>query len=283
MNEEYDLKWKTYTDHLVGTFRDLRTDEHFADVTLVSDDQIQIPAHKVVLSACSPVFKTLLVNNPHSHPLLYLRGIKQLELKAILKFMYLGETQIFESRMHDFVSVAKDLEIKEISSGQYENEDDEAVNTNEKILNYDKDVPFTEDPEVEKENKIFQEPENIDEKISNHDDKDKFFSEDPEIEAEKKIIPDCALTKPRQNIDGRFICDECEATFASSTKVTRHKQSIHEGMRYPCGDCDYQATDYSNLIKHRNSKHLGVKYPCPYCKYQATQKAHLKTHIARHA
>ena len=77
MDEKYDLKWKTYSDHLVGVFKELGEDGNFADVTLVSDDQVQTKAHKVVLSACSPVLKTLLVNNPHSHPLLYLRGIKQ--------------------------------------------------------------------------------------------------------------------------------------------------------------------------------------------------------------
>ena len=52
MDEKYDLKWKSFTDHLVNTFRGLGETGHFADVTLVSDDQIQTPAHKVVLSAC---------------------------------------------------------------------------------------------------------------------------------------------------------------------------------------------------------------------------------------
>ena len=113
MDEKYDLKLKTSNEHLVEMFKDLGEQGHFADVTLVSDDQIQTPAHKVELSACSPVLKNLLVNNPHSHPLLYLRGIKQTELQAILKFMYFGETQIFADRINDFVSVAKDLEVKE--------------------------------------------------------------------------------------------------------------------------------------------------------------------------
>merc|ERR1719427_1437432 len=126
MDGKYDLKWKTFDDNLVEVFKNLGEEGHFADVTLVSDDQVQTPAHKVVLSACSPVLKTLLVNNPHSHPLLYLRGIKQTELQAIIKFMYFGETQIFENRITEFVSVAKDLEVKEISEeeqGEHENED----------------------------------------------------------------------------------------------------------------------------------------------------------------
>ena len=71
MNQEtFCLKWKTYQAHLVCTFQDLLTDGQFTDVILVSDDQIQMPAHKIVLSACSPVLKNLLLNNPHSNPLL---------------------------------------------------------------------------------------------------------------------------------------------------------------------------------------------------------------------
>ena len=52
MSETYNIKWKAFPDHLVGFFKDLGEEGHFADVTLVSDDQIQTPAHKVVLSAC---------------------------------------------------------------------------------------------------------------------------------------------------------------------------------------------------------------------------------------
>ena len=110
-----DIKWKIFPNHLVGSFRDLLEEQHFADVTLVSDDQIQTKAHKVVLSACSPVLKTLLVNNPHSHPLLYLRGINRVALKAILHFMYFGETKIPEKYIADFFSVAKDLKIEHLN------------------------------------------------------------------------------------------------------------------------------------------------------------------------
>ena len=115
MEAKYDFRWQTFPSHLVKLFKDLGEEGHFADVTLVSDDQIQNPVHKLVLSACSPVLKTLLVNNPHPHPLLYLRGIKQTELQALLTFMYCGETQIFEKRVDEFMNVANDLELHEIN------------------------------------------------------------------------------------------------------------------------------------------------------------------------
>ena len=108
--ETYSLRWKTFSDHLVLTFRDLGTEGHFTDVTLVSDDQIQ--AHKIVLSSCSPLLKNLLLNNPHSHPLLYLSGVKQQELQSILQYMYLGEVTISQDSVQEFMDIAKDLEVK---------------------------------------------------------------------------------------------------------------------------------------------------------------------------
>merc|ERR1739838_501860 len=209
MDEKYNVKWKTFNDHLVGVFKDLGEEGHFADVTLVSDDQIKTPAHKVVLSACSPVLKTLLVNNPHSHPLLYLRGIKQTELQAILKFMYFGETQIFENRINDFVSVAKDLELKEVSEEQDEGDQ-----------------------------------ENLEETQS-MDDSEILISKDKEtdVKTENEVNNDRSIAKPRQravaNNDGRYSCDECEKSFSDRSSMAKHKKSKHEGVKYPCTECDY--------------------------------------------
>ena len=72
-------------------FKDLYEEEKHFDVTLVCDDQTQFKAHKIVLSACSPVFKKIIDNNPSQHPLIYLRGIQSYEMESILQFMYLGE------------------------------------------------------------------------------------------------------------------------------------------------------------------------------------------------
>ena len=122
------MKWKTFSAHLASTFQDLATEGHFTDVTLVSDDQIQISAHRLVLSACSPVLKDLLLNNPHPHPLLYLRGVKQQELQSILQFMYLGEATILQERINVFLAVANDLDVKELSK-----DDESKVNNEEEV------------------------------------------------------------------------------------------------------------------------------------------------------
>ena len=44
----------------MSTFRRLREEEDFVDVTLACSGRRNFTAHKVVLSACSPYFKQLL-------------------------------------------------------------------------------------------------------------------------------------------------------------------------------------------------------------------------------
>ena len=85
------------------------------DVTLISEDKKQFKAHKVVLSASSPVFKNIITGCSLSNPLIYLRGIQSFEIESILQFIYLGEAKFYQDRMNEFINVAKSLEIKEIS------------------------------------------------------------------------------------------------------------------------------------------------------------------------
>jgi hypothetical protein len=100
MQEEiFSLRWNFFSTHLSSSISDVFEQNSFSDVTLVSDDLIKFKAHKCVLSASRPVLKNLLLNNPHSHPLIYLRGIKHQELESILQFIYLGTARFYEGNM----------------------------------------------------------------------------------------------------------------------------------------------------------------------------------------
>ena len=113
--DRFNLSWSSYTEHLTGMFRDLYTENKFTDVTLVCDDLVQLRAHKTVLSACSPVFRSILASHHQIHPVIFLRGIQYLEMELILKFMYFGETTVFRERSEELQQVARDLEVKELS------------------------------------------------------------------------------------------------------------------------------------------------------------------------
>ena len=93
----------------------MMTSDDFTDVTLVSDDKQSLRAHRNVLSACSPVFKSIFqIEAKNNHPVLYLRGIKYEEMESIIQFIYLGEAHFHEERINEFLLVAKNLEIKEL-------------------------------------------------------------------------------------------------------------------------------------------------------------------------
>ena len=92
-------------------FPDLTVNGEFADVTLVSDDLIQMKAHKFILSSTSPVLRALLLSSPHPNPLIYLAGVKQVELEWILQFIYAGEIKVPQSHQNDFLKNLKFLKI----------------------------------------------------------------------------------------------------------------------------------------------------------------------------
>ena len=111
--EKCHLSWHTFTDNLKELLRHMKTDDTFADVTLVSDDGREVRAHKVVLAACSPIIKELFTKKDTN--IIDLKGITMEDINSILQFIYLGEVAICEGRMEEFFYVAQKLKIKELS------------------------------------------------------------------------------------------------------------------------------------------------------------------------
>jgi len=116
-NEKLCLRWTDFESNISGALKELREDEGFCDVTLACDED-QIQAHKVIISACSPFFRTVLQRNPHAHPLLYLKGVKLSDLKLILDFMYNGEVNVAQEELNSFLNVAEELKVKGLSGNQ---------------------------------------------------------------------------------------------------------------------------------------------------------------------
>ena len=65
MGEQICLQWNDFKDIVSTSFRSLRDDRDFADVTLACEDGQQIEAHKVILAASSPFLQNLLKRNKH--------------------------------------------------------------------------------------------------------------------------------------------------------------------------------------------------------------------------
>merc|ERR1712126_387664 len=105
----------THSDQLRGMLHKMMKSNELTDITLISDDKKKYKAHKIVLSACSTVFKSIINDLPQNRSVIYLRGIQHQEIESVLEFVYLGVVTFYQERIREFLNVAKNLEIKDIS------------------------------------------------------------------------------------------------------------------------------------------------------------------------
>ena len=110
-DEKYTLAWTEFQSTFSNSLELLRRENAFHDVTLVSDDEVHMNAHKVVLSAASSFFKRLLKRHPHQSPLLYLSGVQACDLQFILDYVYQGQVHLYQNQVNSFLVAAAKLKI----------------------------------------------------------------------------------------------------------------------------------------------------------------------------
>ena len=137
MTEKFCLKWNDFETNVSKSFGLLRNEDYLHDVTLVCDDNKQVSAHKLVMSACSDFFKSIFKNNKHLNPLICLQGVSSQELENILDYMYNGETNIFQESLDKFLSIAQRFEI----IGLLQNDESKNVHKSENDKHYNGTYP----------------------------------------------------------------------------------------------------------------------------------------------
>merc|ERR1712147_143569 len=109
--QQFCLRWNDFQSNMVNSFKHLRDEKSFTDVTLACEGQT-CKAHKMVISACSPYFKSLLEENPSKHPIIILKDVPFAHLQAILEFMYAGEVNVAQDQLPAFLKTAERLKVK---------------------------------------------------------------------------------------------------------------------------------------------------------------------------
>ena len=123
MSDKFCLKWNDFQQNIVSAYQDLRKESDFSEVTLVCEEDYHIEAHRIILTACSPFFQTVLKRNKHSHPMIYMRGLKAKVLAAIVDFIYHGEANIYQEDLDGFLALAEELQLKGLAGSQKVNQD----------------------------------------------------------------------------------------------------------------------------------------------------------------
>ena len=204
----YNLSWHSYSDHLIDMLREMMASREFADVTLVTDDKQQIRAHRNILSACSPVFKSILqIDSKNANPVIYLRGIQHPEMESIMQFIYLGEARFYEERMSEFLTVSKNLEIKELSTG---------IEMNDQT---------TSDQVETIENNVADENMDI-AGVPTH-----AFDEKTEIVERYNATRGSEINKQFSN-KSKFQCKQCDKSYSGTGALSNHNKSVHECVKY---------------------------------------------------
>ncbi|KAF5298176.1 hypothetical protein FQA39_LY02600 [Lamprigera yunnana] len=109
--QQFCLRWNNFQANITSQFETLRDDEDFTDVTIACEGQ-QLQAHKIILSACSPLFKELFKNNPCRHPIIFMRDVEAQHIVALMEFMYAGEVNVAQAQLSNFLKTAESLKIR---------------------------------------------------------------------------------------------------------------------------------------------------------------------------
>ena len=244
--EKLCVKWNdNLQERLQTSFGQLRDDNDFTDVTLACEDQ-SIQAHKVILSASSPFFSSLLKAHPHPQPLIFMRGLKARDLMAMVDFIYLGEANIFQEQLGRFLALAEELQLKGITN--------DSVNSENTAVEYRTTVSALKEEYL---NQSHKKTEMNKEKTNN-----KSMLPGVKMEVNRKyegtagtfIDPETKAkidSMVMKRSDGFFTCTECEYISKISGHMREHVEKHIQGLEYPCKSCDKVLTSSVVFRKHK--------------------------------
>ena len=309
VSEKYNVLWEGYNDHLRQMLHSMMKFDEFTDGTLVSDDLQEIQAHRVVLSACSPVLKNMLQKRNGGVPVIYLKGIKFSEMEPILQFMYLGITTVEQSKISGFLEVAKNLEIKELSKD---------VKMSDSPQNK-RSIPEPQYQNIQK-NTVIEDPLSMVESPSLKEVKPNvgqiFYDKNGKEFVNVEQVLGTVKSEPNKKL---FKCDQCEHVFVDEGRFLEHYKTAHGPeaevatnnaspsmirgssskqnqsgqvqlyeslLVYRCKDqaCDFKTKDKAEFKQHVVENHAPEKeYNCRKCNFFSTNKEELISHkLSKH-
>ena len=244
MEDKFCLKWHEFHSEVSQSFKLFRQEKHFFDVTLVSDDEVQIPAHKLVLSACSSFFKSILQTNAHDHPLLYLSGFNSKYLGYILDYMYNGEIEIYQEQLGSFLDLGQTLKIEGLETKREWTDNEESKESNDDS-NHTNNV--TE----------YSSPDKSVDFVNVTDDKSSIEKIIIDTQNEENVNLKIAELMVKERIYGHttFSCKVCGKTCKRNGNMRTHILTHIQGLSYPCHLCGKTYNSKNSLHCHTYREH----------------------------
>merc|ERR1719300_497279 len=109
-NKKLLLQNHDFVQNHVQFYKEIRSEKDTADVTLAIGDQT-LDAHKMILSAASNLFRTIIKKSKTSHSFIYLNGVNFEDMEALLDFIYTGQAKVPASTFKRFLATADELKV----------------------------------------------------------------------------------------------------------------------------------------------------------------------------
>ena len=267
MSEKLCLQWDDFGVNIRKSVESLRTTTDFVDVTLACEDGHQIEAHKIILAASSQFFQNILKTNKHSHPLIFMRGVKSEELNAIIDYLYCGEASIKQEDLESFLEIAQELQLDGLVSlkDQDNTKQDLSFNLQSELTETKPDIslpplqnpkqtkPRNQIPPVGKADSKGKTTNDIKMKIS----KSAMATDEQELDETVKSMMEISenmFPMGKKKTRGR-ICKVCGKE-GHPTDISRHIEAYHlEGIAISCNFCGKTLRSRHTLRHHIKVHH----------------------------
>ena len=301
---------------VLGSLAALQESGECSDVSLISSDDGTLRAHRVVLAACSPFFREVFSKNSVANLSLYMSGLKQVDLEAILDFMYRGQTEVPMADLEAFIWAAKEMRVLGLTNMDVGPGAELGTGRSGKISSNQGGQGITKyscsrgkcTSNFKKETSLLKHMKRAHEKkkkktegLSHTTYNDKgHLSENILNQNTGSLDSENILDDETGNVsittNYQYNCNNCVFGHDKLIELTNHQRVIH-GMyrqqkgKYKCSHCDYNFMKRTNLIKHQQDIHdifpleaptKVVEFPCNKCDYKALETLDLKNHLYTH-
>ena len=245
--EKFCLKWNDFKNNVSQSFSKLRKESHFFDVTLISEDQKQIKAHKLVLSACSAFFRAILTENTHNHPMLYIDGVTAGQMQHVMDYIYQGEVNVFQEDLDKFLSIGQKLKLEGLM-GSPEDDPPETENI-PKIEEIDTNFKDMNDGYSLNEMDCSLNETKITSKSYNNTYTLKTTTDTINVQSNDEVNSKFEEMVVKE--DGMYRCNHCNKTMNHRANMKRHVETHLSGLAYDCHNCGKTFRSSHALHRHR--------------------------------
>ena len=252
MSEKYNLKWNDFQGTVSKSFSKLRSESHLQDVTLFTSDQHHIPAHRLVLSACSQYFSKLLREVSQPQPLICLDSIDSKQLGNVLDYVYQGEVKLDQNELETFLKTAQTLKL----SGLQENKEiaKDAAQDLKSDANPSHKHLIANDAENKSDSDYTLAPTEIETTLKSEPVPIQIMSSD------LSQVEQTLLDNMERNPDKTYSCKLCGKVASKANarqNMMNHIETHIDGLTYSCKveDCQKSFSTRHSMRNHKSKYH----------------------------